>query len=131
MKTIDTILGERIRHRRLELGMTQSDLAQKIEVRFQQVQKYERGANRVGASRLFELAKALGVPVSYFFDDMPAEGGAGPSTAPTGQTDEDPMRRRETVELVRTYYRIPDETARRRLYELMRSIAGSMDGDKP
>lgn len=128
---IDIHVGARVRLRRTLLGMSQERLGEALGLTFQQVQKYERGANRVGASRLFELAKALGVPVSYFFDDMSEEGGAGPSTAPTGQTDEDPMRRRETVELVRTYYRIPDETARRRLYELMRSIAGSMDGDKP
>ncbi|MFX4220041.1 MAG: helix-turn-helix domain-containing protein [Thalassobaculum sp.] len=128
---IDIHVGARVRLRRTLLGMSQERLGEALGLTFQQVQKYERGANRVGASRLFELAKALGVPVSYFFDDMPEGGSPEPSAGPAGQAQEDPMRRRETIELVRAYYSIPDETARRRLYELMRSIAGSMDGDKP
>jgi transcriptional regulator with XRE-family HTH domain len=111
--------------------MSQERLGDALGLTFQQVQKYERGANRVGASRLFELAKALNVPVSYFFDDLPDEEEAAPAPAGAASMDEDPMRRRETVELVRAYYRITDDSARRKLYELMRSIAGAMDGDKP
>ncbi len=111
--------------------MSQERLGDALGLTFQQVQKYERGANRVGASRLFELAKALNVPVSYFFDDLPDEEEAAPASAGAVSMDEDPMRRRETVELVRAYYRITDDSARRKLYELMRSIAGAMDGDKP
>lgn len=127
---IDVHVGARVRLRRTLLGMSQERLGEALGLTFQQVQKYERGANRVGASRLFELAKALNVPVSYFFDDM-AEEEAGTDAAPAaGPMDEDPMRRRETIELVRAYYRITDDAARRRLYELMRSIAGAMDGDK-
>ncbi|WP_028796194.1 helix-turn-helix domain-containing protein [Thalassobaculum salexigens] len=128
---IDIHVGTRVRLRRTLLGMSQERLGEALGLTFQQVQKYERGANRVGASRLFELAKALGVPVSYFFDDMPGEDGVEPSVPAAGPMEEDPMRRRETIELVRAYYRITDDTARRRLYELMRSIAGSMDGEKP
>lgn len=127
---IDIHVGARVRLRRTLLGMSQERLGEALGLTFQQVQKYERGANRVGASRLFELAKALGVPVSYFFDDLPEDGGQEQMVEPVGPTEEDPMRRRETVELVRAYYRITDETARRRLYELMRSIAGSMETDK-
>lgn len=128
---IDVHVGARVRLRRTLLGMSQERLGDALGLTFQQVQKYERGANRVGASRLFELAKALNVPVSYFFDDLPDEEEAAPASAGAASMDEDPMRRRETVELVRAYYRITDDSARRKLYELMRSIAGAMDGDKP
>jgi len=108
--------------------MSQERLGDALGLTFQQVQKYERGANRIGASRLFDLARALQVPVGFFFDDLPegvAEGGS-----PTASVqDDDPMQRRETIELVRAFYRIPDPTARRRLYELARSIADTMEGD--
>jgi transcriptional regulator with XRE-family HTH domain len=101
MKTIDTILGERIRHRRLELGMTQSDLAQKIEVRFQQVQKYENGQNRVAASRLWQISRALDVPITYFFDPVELSAkGDDASGAP-----QDQRRNRELAELFNT---LPD-----------------------
>lgn len=126
---IDVHVGARVRLRRTLLGMSQERLGDALGLTFQQVQKYERGANRVGASRLFELAKALGVPVSYFFDDLPLECPNEPAPVAAETMAEDPMRRRETIELVRAYYRIPDDTARRRLYDLMRSIAGAMDAD--
>jgi len=127
---IDVHVGARVRQRRNLLGMSQERLGEALGLTFQQVQKYERGANRVGASRLFELAKALGVPVSYFFDDLPTDPTDAPAPMSVGALDEDPMRRRETIELVRAYYRITDDNARRRLYELMRSIAGALDGDR-
>ncbi len=125
---IDIHVGARFRLRRTLLGMSQERLGDALGLTFQQVQKYERGANRVGASRLFELAKALSVPVSYFFDDLPSNlEDDAPPTDP-GPQDDDPMQRRETIELVRAYYRISDESARRRLYELTRSVANAMDG---
>ena len=96
---------------------------------FQQVQKYERGANRIGASRLHDLAKALQVPIGFFFDDLPELPADGTPVMPTAIGESDLMQRRETIELVRAYYRIPDGTARRRLYELTRSIANAMDGN--
>jgi len=125
---VDVHVGARVRLRRTLLGMSQERLGDALGLTFQQVQKYERGANRIGASRLFDLARALQVPVGFFFDDLPegvAEGGS-----PTASVqDDDPMQRRETIELVRAFYRIPDPTARRRLYELARSIADTMEGD--
>ena len=124
---VDIHVGARVRLRRTLLGMSQERLGEALGLTFQQVQKYERGANRIGASRLFDLAKALQVPVGFFFDDLPegvAEG--GPPTSAV--QDEDPMQRRETIELVRAFYRIQDPTARRRLYELTRSIADTIDG---
>ncbi|MEQ8814880.1 MAG: helix-turn-helix domain-containing protein [Thalassobaculum sp.] len=125
---VDIHVGARVRLRRTLLGMSQERLGEALGLTFQQVQKYERGANRIGASRLFDLARALQVPVGFFFDDLPegvAEG--GPPTAPV--QDDDPMQRRETIELVRAFYRIQDPTARRRLFELTRSIADTMDSD--
>jgi transcriptional regulator with XRE-family HTH domain len=111
------------------MGMSQEKLGDALGLTFQQVQKYERGANRIGASRLFDLAKALQVPVGFFFDDLSSD----PTpvdvdkVGDTKGSNEDPMQQRETIELVRAYYRIANPTARRRLYELARSIADEMD----
>jgi len=109
--------------------MSQERLGEALGLTFQQVQKYERGANRIGASRLFDLARALQVPIGFFFDDLPdaMASGAPPVVA---TPNDDPMQWRETIELVRAFYRIQDPTARRRLYELTRSIADSMDGSE-
>ena len=99
---------------------------------FQQVQKYERGANRIGASRLHDLSQVLDVPVSFFFDDMdPVRAPAIPSgfAEPAAEAfDADPLRRRETVELVSAYYRIDDPALRRRLFELARALASEPNG---
>jgi transcriptional regulator with XRE-family HTH domain len=96
------------------------------------VQKYERGANRVGASRLYDLSRVLDVPVSFFFDDLvPADGNGGNGAAavlsepPAAGYETDPMARRETLELVRAYYRIPDTQIRRRLFDLTKAIANA------
>lgn len=126
---VDIHVGARVRLRRTLLGMSQERLGEALGLTFQQVQKYERGANRIGASRLYDLARALQVPVGFFFDDLPdaAADGETPIAAIHG---DDPMQRRETIELVRAFYRIADPTARRRLYELARSIADAIDGDE-
>ncbi|MEQ8398940.1 helix-turn-helix transcriptional regulator [Thalassobaculum sp.] len=125
---VDVHVGVRIRLRRTLLGMSQERLGDALGLTFQQVQKYERGANRVGASRLFDLARALQVPVGFFFDDL-ADAAVDGQHPPTSATPaDDPMQQRETIELVRAFYRIPDPTARRRLYELTRSIADAIDG---
>jgi transcriptional regulator with XRE-family HTH domain len=111
------------------MGMSQEKLGDALGLTFQQVQKYERGANRIGASRLFDLARALQVPVGFFFDDLSSGSVAASAdhvSDPNGSA-EDPMQQRETIELVRAYYRISNPTARRRLYELARSIADEMD----
>ena len=125
---IDVHVGSRVRLRRNMLGLSQEKLGEAIGLTFQQVQKYERGANRIGASRLHDLSRVLDVPVSFFFDDMdpvraPAipAGFAEPAAEPF---DSDPLRRRETVELVSAYYRIDDPALRRRLFELARALAG-------
>ena len=124
---VDVHVGSRVRLRRTLLGMSQEKLGNAIGLTFQQVQKYERGANRIGASRLFDLSHVLDVPVSFFFEDMPAPGGErAPAPAAAGApegNDPDPMAKRETLELVRAYYRIPDAQLRRRLFDLAKALA--------
>ena len=132
---IDVHVGSRVRLRRTLLGMSQEKLGEAIGLTFQQVQKYERGANRIGASRLYDLSRVLDVPVSFFFDDIKPETeaargeGAGEAveTMP-GRNEPDPMMRRETLELVRAYYRIPDPQIRRRLFDLTKAIANASAG---
>jgi len=129
---IDVHVGSRVRLRRTLLGMSQERLGQAIGLTFQQVQKYERGANRIGASRLFDLSRVLDVPVSFFFDDInaasvppPASGTAGLGEGVVARYEPDPMMRRETLELVRAYYRVTDPATRRRLFELVKAIANA------
>jgi transcriptional regulator with XRE-family HTH domain len=117
---IDVHVGSRIRIRRLLLGMNQGTLANALGLTFQQVQKYEYGANRVSASRLFAIAEKLSVPISYFFDDLPTENKQG--SAERRET-RDWMHLPETVELVRLYYAIPDLKVRRHLLEMAKGMA--------
>jgi transcriptional regulator with XRE-family HTH domain len=124
---IDVQVGSRVRLRRNMLGLSQEKLGEAIGLTFQQVQKYERGANRIGASRLHELSRVLDVPVSFFFDDTdpvraPAIPGGFAEPAAEG-FDSDPLRRRETVELIDAYFTIEDQAVRRRLFELARALA--------
>jgi transcriptional regulator with XRE-family HTH domain len=134
---IDVHVGSRIRLRRTLLGMSQERLGEALGLTFQQVQKYERGVNRVGASRLFDLSRVLDVPISFFFDDMPdalaaSHGGqvskrfSGFAEAQEGFAD-DTLNRRETLELVRAYYRITDPAVRKRVFELIKSM-GPIEG---
>ena len=130
---IDIHVGGRVRLRRTLLGMSQEKLAQALGLTFQQIQKYERGANRIGSSRLYHLSQILDVPVSFFFDDMTndvaaAGGGRGMSDADQDPYGPDTMSKRETLELVRAYYRIPDDRLRRKVFELVKA-AGPKDAD--
>ncbi|MDE2514794.1 MAG: helix-turn-helix transcriptional regulator [Rhodospirillales bacterium] len=129
---IDVHVGSRIRLRRTLLGMSQERLGEALGLTFQQVQKYERGVNRVGASRLFDLSRVLDVPISFFFDDMPDNiassfgGGlprrtAGIQEIPEASAD-DSLNRRETLELVRAYYRITDPSIRKKVFDLIKSM---------
>jgi len=127
---IDVHVGLRVRLRRTLLGMSQEKLGQAIGLTFQQVQKYERGANRIGASRLFDLARVLDVPVSYFFEEMEASlggkpGDKGMSEPPAEPYQAEPVMKRETLELVRAYLRIGDPLLRRRVFELAKAIANA------
>ena len=113
---VDAHVGKRIRHRRWMVGMTQQQLADKVGIKFQQIQKYETGMNRVSASRLWDVADALGVSISFFFEGL--ADGPGSAAAPQG----DMMADKEALELVRSYYAIP-EAQRRRLFDLARVLS--------
>jgi len=129
---IDVHVGSRVRLRRTLLGMSQEKLGEAIGLTFQQVQKYERGTNRIGASRLYDLARVLDVPVSFFFDDAPPGDEPGPPAVLREDAvpfEADPMTKRETLELVRAYYRIRDPLVRKRLFELTKAIAQGDDPD--
>lgn len=117
---VDVHVGKRIRHRRWLVGMTQQQLAEHVGIKFQQIQKYETGANRVSASRLWDIADALDVPVSFFFEGI--EGDEGANEAASAKVPADIMGDKEALDLVRSYYAIP-ENQRRRLFELARVLS--------
>jgi len=132
---IDVHVGSRIRLRRTLLGMSQERLGDSLGLTFQQVQKYERGANRVGASRLFDLSRVLDVPVSFFFDDLPApyantgaRSGLMPQVSGFAEAQDgfgggdDLFSRKETIDLVRAYYRISEVPVRKRVLDLIKSM---------
>ena len=134
---IDVHVGSRVRLRRVLLGMSQEKLGAALGLTFQQIQKYERGANRIGSGRLYQLSKVLDVPLSYFYDELP---GAASSALPLATTpfggipadvvEAEAMSRRETMELVRAYYRIKDLSVRKRMFELAKAVAGPEPGRK-
>ncbi len=123
---MDRHLGLQIRKRRMLLGLTQTQLGREIGVTFQQVQKYERGTNRISASRLAQLARVLQVPMSFFFDGAPGTAGAD-GAARGDQVERDLLERGETAELVRAFYRIRDEAVRSQMLRLLRALAESVD----
>lgn len=114
---IDLHLGRRLRRRRRLLGLTQQQLAVQVGIRFQQIQKYECGANRISAARLWQLAEALETPVAYFYDGL-AE--AIDDATPTSKGGE-VFSRKETLDLIQAYYQL-DERPRRRLLDLAKSL---------
>ncbi len=116
---VDVHVGKRVRHRRWLIGMTQQQLAQQVGIKFQQIQKYETGANRISASRLWDIAEALEVPVSFFFEGLEEvqKDDADKTSVPA-----DLMGDKEALDLVRSYYAIP-ENQRRRLFELARVLS--------
>jgi transcriptional regulator with XRE-family HTH domain len=133
---VDVHVGRRMRHRRTLLGMSQEKLGTAVGLTFQQIQKYERGSNRIGSSRLYEFAKVLDVPVSYFFDEMPSNALSGRPMSGRGPKDfgeagtpfeqeKDPFTKRETLELVRAYYKISERRVRKRIYEMVRAVGAT------
>jgi len=116
---VDVHVGKRVRHRRWLIGMTQQQLAEQVGIKFQQIQKYETGANRVSASRLWDMADALDVPVSFFFDGLEDD---HKDTAENSMLPADLMGDKEALDLVRSYYSMP-ENQRRRLFELARVLS--------
>ncbi len=130
---IDVHVGSRVRLRRNLLGISQTKLAGAVGVIYQQIQKYEKGTNRISASRLFNLSRVLDVPISFFFEDLsPAAGGGGRRRArglceaPAAAIDFDVLNKRETGELIRAYYRVKDPRVRKRVLGLIKAL-----GDNP
>lgn len=125
---IDAYVGARVRLRRTLLGMSQEKLADALDLTFQQIQKYERGMNRIGASNLYKISQVLHVPVSYFFDDMPEDLN---ETSDRKVVEElfntRHVGRRETINLVRYFYQIPDEAIRSHIVALMERLAEGED----
>lgn len=121
---VDIHVGKKIRQRRWLIGMTQQQLGEAVGIKFQQIQKYETGANRVSASRLWDIAKALELPVSFFFEgaEEPSGGDVDCKTRGASNMPGDLLSDREAMELVRSYYAIP-ENQRRRLFELARVLS--------
>ena len=127
---VDVYVGSRVRLRRTLLGMSQQKLAEAIGLTFQQVQKYEKGTNRIGSSRLYQLSKVLDTPIAYFFEDFHGPASVrqpGLAEAPPAGYRQDPLVRRETLELVRAYYKITDASVRKRLFDLTKALAEIAD----
>ena len=131
---VDVHVGSRVRTRRTLLGMSQTALAEALRLTFQQVQKYERGANRVSASRLHEISRILDVPVAWFFEDMDEATAAATSRVQPGKraawqsptADIDPLAKRESLQLVRAYYRIADPGVRTGVFELTKALGNTV-----
>jgi transcriptional regulator with XRE-family HTH domain len=130
---VDVHVGSRLRLRRTLLGLSQEQLAAAVGVTFQQIQKYERGSNRVSASRLYDIARVMGVPIQYFFEDiddqvtgkrptqnLPAM--AGLSEMPQAPFEQDPMKKNETLELVHAYWRLPSDDQREAVLKMLKAV---------
>jgi len=125
---VDVHVGSRVRLRRTLLGYSQDKLGKALSLTFQQIQKYERGANRIGSSRLYQLSQILDVPVSFFFDEMPkdiSEQASGMSESGKQSFEVGQMSRRETLELVRAYYKIQDPAVRKKVFEMVKVLGKS------
>ena len=123
---IDVHVGTQLRLRRLIVGLSQEELGSRLGISFQQIQKYETGANRISAARLFEISQELDVPISWFFKDLPAEEGAPSASAPADPAVRSAERSdpRETGELLRHFSSIEDHDVRRKIIEMVEVLAG-------
>ncbi len=129
---VDVHVGSRVRLRRMLLGMSQERLGEQLGLTFQQIQKYEKGINRIGASRLFDLSQVLGVPVQFFYDEAPTAG--APAGAAEGLAERpsesyivDFLASRDGLELNKAFIRISDPRIRRAVVELVRALAGDQE----
>ena len=128
---VDVHVGRQIRLRRTMVGMSQEQLGINLDITFQQVQKYERGTNRVSASRLWDISQILDVEIGYFFENMshetksksPRRVSTGNSRDTVGTGADDPMAKRETLELVKAYYSIEQKPFRRQITAMVKSFA--------
>lgn len=126
---IDVHVGSRLRLRRMMLGISQEKLGDKLGLTFQQIQKYEKGTNRIGASRLFRLSQVLDVNIQFFFDELELGSDAGDGTSKTGQESHvlEFLNSREGLELNKAFVQIGDQKVRRRLTDLIRALAKEED----
>ena len=130
---IDVHVGARVRMRRVLLGMSQEKLGESLGITFQQVQKYEKGTNRIGASRLFKIAQVLGVPVSYFYEELAGQGEKPASGMVEGQSQGyvvDFLSSTEGLQLNKAFMKIRDARVRRKVVELVRTLADGSDASK-
>ena len=133
--SVDMHVGKRVRLRRTLLGLSQEQLGDALNLTFQQVQKYECGTNRISASRLWDISQILDTSISYFFEDMSPQTKLGSPRKVNREEqklleddfERDPISRRETLELVRTYYSISEPNVRKRLAELIKIVAGTVN----
>jgi len=132
---VDTHVGAQLRQRRNLVGLSQTKLSESVGLTLHQIQKYERGTNRISSSRLYEFARVLDVPVSYFFDEMPSNAvsgrplsggrkGFGEAGTPF-KKEKDPLIKRETIELVRAYEKIDEERVRRSIFATVKALGES------
>ncbi len=138
---VDGYVGQQLRKQRTLLGYSQQTLGDKVALTFQQIQKYERGANRIGASRLYQFSQVLNVPVEYFFQEIPDDMGDKITTRnedgefkiweeDQATYDAEPLiTKRETLELVRAYYNIPNQQLRKKFFELCKSLSADNTPD--
>jgi transcriptional regulator with XRE-family HTH domain len=127
---IDRYVGSRVRARRVGIRLSQTKLGEAIGVTFQQVQKYENGTNRIGASNLFKIAKTLGVDVAYFFEGVQEIADSmltDSPEVPLAGIKEDPLTSRDAIELMHNYYRVKDPNVRKRLAQFVKTLAHSTD----
>lgn len=131
---MDVHVGTRVRLRRMLLGMSQEKLGEHLGLTFQQVQKYEKGVNRIGASRLFDLARVLGVPVQFFYDEAPSLMHSASAASGFGEQPDESyvvefLGTREGLELNKAFARVADPKVRRSIVDLVRALAGDSSGD--
>ncbi len=138
---IDGYVGQQLRKQRTLLGLSQQALGDKVALTFQQIQKYERGSNRIGASRLYQFSQVLNIPVSYFFEEVPEDAGKKVTTrnsegnfiiseeSQATYQAEPQITKRETLELVRAYYHIPNVNLRKKVFELCKMLATDSNED--
>lgn len=116
-RPVDIHVGRKLRERRIHLGLSQEKVGEGVGLTFQQIQKYERGANRIGASRLWQFVKLLDVPIGYFFEGLDK-----PKRGPKSKLDR-ALEKRETLELIRNYTSIKNAKARKQIYQLVKTMA--------
>src|SRR5262245_60680126 len=127
---VDVHVGKRLRLRRSVLGMSQDHLGKEIGVTFQQIQKYERGVNRIGSSRLYDFSRILTVPVGYFFEDFSGQNAAaipGFAEGDKGAYEAETLDSKETLSLIRAYYKIKDSAIRKRVLSLIKAMGPADD----